>query len=160
MKRITTAALMAILVASAAHSAAAPQRKTPYWASLSAGQARMRNGPGRNYPVGWFYQRQGLPVQVLEVYPGWRKVRDPDGTEGWMIANLIGDQRTGMIRNGTADLLDAPNVGGKVLWRAEAGVIGTVSHCASGWCKLDVKGRSGFVEEAKLWGVDPDETLD
>ena len=159
MKRMTTAALVAILVAGSASAASAP-RKTPYWASLSAGQARMRSGPGRNYPASWLYQRQGLPVQVLEVYPGWRKVRDPDGTEGWMIGNLIGDQRTGMIKGATADLLDAPNPGGKVVWRAEAGVIGTVSHCANGWCKLDVKGRSGFVEEGKLWGVDADETLD
>lgn len=159
MKRMTTAALVAILVAGSANSASAP-RKTPYWASLSAGQARMRSGPGRNYPANWLYQRQGLPVQVLEVYPGWRKVRDPDGTEGWMIGNLIGDQRTGMIKGGTADLLDAPNPAGKVVWRAEAGVIGTVSRCANGWCKLDVKGRSGFVEEGKLWGVDADETLD
>jgi len=39
-------------------------------------------------------------------------------------------------------------------------VIGRLSHCAAGWCKLDVMGRGGFVEETKLWGVDPDESFD
>jgi SH3-like domain-containing protein len=158
--RATTAALMAAMLAGTAHSASAPQRKTPYWASLSAGQARMRTGPGRNYPVNWFYQRQNLPVQVIEVYPGWRKVRDPDGTTGWMIGNLVSDIRTGMVKDGTADLLDAPNAAGKVVWRAEPGVVGKLSHCAEGWCRLDVAGRGGFVEEAKLWGVDPGETIE
>ncbi|MBA2934211.1 hypothetical protein HZF05_08865 [Sphingomonas sp. CGMCC 1.13654] len=158
--RVITAALVAMLLAGSAGASSSPQKKTPYWASLSAGQARMRSGPGRNYPVNWFYQRQGLPVQVIETYPGWRKVRDPDGTTGWMIGNLIGDQRTGMIKDGTADLRDAPNDGAKVVWRAEPGVIGKVSHCADGWCRLDVQGRGGFVEETKLWGVDEGENLD
>jgi SH3-like domain-containing protein len=159
MKGMTTA-LMAVLLVGTAQAASAPQRKTPYWASLSAGQARMRTGPGRNYPANWLYQRQGLPVQVIEVYPGWRKVRDPDGATGWMIGNLVTDQRTGMIKDGITDLLDQPSAGAKVVWRAEPGVIGTVSHCADGWCRLNVKGRAGFVEATKLWGVDPDEKLD
>jgi SH3-like domain-containing protein len=159
MKVILSATLAALLTTAAAH-AAAPPRKTPYWASLSAGQARMRSGPGRNYPANWLYQRQGLPVQVLEVYPGWRKVRDPDGTEGWMIGNLVSDQRTGMVKGGAVDLHAAPDATAKVTWRAEEGVIGTLSHCASGWCKLDVKGRGGFIEVGSLWGVSPDETID
>lgn len=162
MKAIMAAALAAITVcgmADTASSASAPQRKTPYWASLSAGQARMRTGPGRNYPANWQYQRQGLPVQVLEVYPGWRKVRDQEGTEGWMIGNLVSDQRTAMVKAGVADLRDTPNPGAKVLWRAEAGVIGRVSHCGEGWCRIDVKGRGGYVETSALWGVDPDESF-
>jgi SH3-like domain-containing protein len=159
--KATTAALMAVFLAGTLQAASMPQqRKTPYWGSLSAGQARMRTGPGRNYPVNWFYQRQGLPVQVVETYPGWRKVRDPDGTSGWMIGNLVSDQRTGMVKDAIADLRASPNADAKVVWRAEPGVVGRLSHCAEGWCKLDVQGRGGFVEETKLWGVDPDENFD
>lgn len=139
---------------------AATQHKTPYWGSISAGQARMRTGPGRNYPASWLYQRQDLPVRVIEVYPGWRKIQDPDGEQGWMIGNLVSDQRTAMVKGATAELRSAPNPTASVVWRAEPGVIGRVSHCADGWCKLDVKGRGGFVETQRLWGVDPDEKLD
>jgi len=152
------AAMLTILAMGGMAQAAGPQRKTPYWASLSAGQARMRTGPGRNYPASWLYQRQGLPVQVIEVYPGWRKVRDPEGTEGWMIGNLVSDQRTGMIKGTVADLRDGPNPGAKVLWRAESGVVGRIDKCGGGWCRIDIAGRGGYVEEAHLWGVDPDET--
>ena len=152
------AAVLAIAVLGGAAQAAGPQRKMPYWGSLSAGAAKMRTGPGRNYPANWLYQRQGLPVQVIEIYPGWRKVRDPDGAEGWMIGNLVSDQRTGMIKGGVADLRDAPNSGAKVVWRAEPGVVGRVDQCGGGWCRIDVHGRSGYVEQASLWGVDPGET--
>ena len=88
--KILSMAWVGILLAGSLQASAPQQRKTPYWASLAAGQARMRSGPGRNYPASWLYQRQGLPVQVTEVYPGWRKVRDPDGESGWMITSPAG----------------------------------------------------------------------
>ncbi len=164
MKAIMAAALMALAIGSVlgegAGVASGAVHKTPYWGSISAGEARMRTGPGRNYPASWLYQRQGMPVQVIEVYPGWRKVRDPDGVEGWMIGNLVSDQRTGMVKGGVAYLHDTPNAGAKVLWRAEAGVIGRLSRCHDGWCKIDVRGRGGYVEEERLWGVDPGEVVD
>lgn len=160
MKVILAAALAALALGGMAEAASGPARKTPYWASISAGEAKMRSGPGRNYPASWLYQRQGLPVQVIEVYPGWRKVRDPDGVEGWMIGNLISDQRTGMVKGGVADLLDTPNPGAKILWRAEPGVIGHIAKCGGGWCRIDVRGRGGYVEEAHLWGVDEGEVVD
>ncbi|HEY0269740.1 MAG TPA: SH3 domain-containing protein [Sphingomonas sp.] len=158
-------ALLALsLVAAASGRAAGPVRdgghKVSYWASLAAGQANMRSGPGRNYPTDWLYQRAGLPLRVIETYPGWRKVRDQDGTEGWMIVNLLTDQRTGMIVGSIADLRNAPNPGAGVLWRAQPGVIGRISHCGAGWCRINVLGREGYVEIAHLWGIAPDETLD
>jgi SH3-like domain-containing protein len=160
MKAIMAAGLVALAIGGMAQAASGPVRKTPYWASLSAGEARMRTGPGRNFPADWLYERQGLPVQVTEVYPGWRKVRDPDGTEGWMIGNLVSDQRTAMVKGGVAELRDAPEADAKVLWRAESGVIGRLSRCGGNWCRIEVHGRSGFVEKTHLWGVDPDEKLD
>ncbi|MGN6121849.1 MAG: SH3 domain-containing protein [Sphingomonas oligoaromativorans] len=159
-KSVMMAAIAALAIGAGAEAASNQVRQTPYWGSISAGQARMRTGPGRNYPASWLYQRQGLPVQVIEVYPGWRKIRDPDGTEGWMIGNLVSDQRTGMVKGGVAELRDRPDPGSKVVWRAEPGVIGRLSKCAAGWCKFDVQGRGGYLEEARLWGVGPGETFD
>ena len=161
MKTIAGAllAIVALCGLAASADAAGAQRKTPYWGSLSAGQARMRTGPGRTYPANWLYQRQGLPVQVIEVYPGWRKVRDPDGTEGWMIGNLVSDQRAGMIKGTVAALRDSPNPGAKIVWRAEPGVVGRIDKCGGGWCRIDVHGRGGYVEATHLWGVDPGETI-
>jgi SH3-like domain-containing protein len=160
MRNMGRWALALLALGAASATAQIAQRKTPYWGSISAGEARMRTGPGRNYPANWLYQRAGLPVKVIEVYPGWRKVRDPDGAEGWMIGNLVSDQRTAMVSGAAVvELRDAPNPGARVLWRAEPGVIGRVTRCGEGWCKIDVKGRGGFVETSHLWGVDAGETF-
>jgi SH3-like domain-containing protein len=38
-------------------------------------------------------------------------------------------------------------------------VVGRLSECGGGWCRLDVKGQAGFVEVADLWGVEGGERL-
>ena len=159
--------VMAAAVALAAPGVAAlVEKKPPYFASIVPGKARMRTGPGRNYPAIWLYVRPGLPVKVLENFKEkgggalWRKVEDPGGTQGWMQSNLLGEARTGMVMGDIADLRDRPDFSGKVNWRAAPGVVGRLSKCARGWCYLDVKGRGGFTEISHLWGVDAIETIE
>lgn len=141
--------------------AALVNKKTPYYGSISAGKARMRTGPGRTYPASWLYQRADLPVKVLDLYQrgAWYKVEDPSGTQGWMMGQLVSETRTALVMGTIAELRDSPRFGGRILWRAEPGVVGRLSKCARGWCFLDVRGRGGYVETNHLWGVDPQETL-
>lgn len=132
--------------------ASAQQRKPPYYASISAGKANMRTGPGRNYPTSWLYRRADLPVKVVEIYNDWRKVEDPDGTRGWMAARLLSRTRTAIVTGGTRPMRESPNESAPVAYRAEAGVVGRISDCRDGWCRFDVKGRRGWIETAHIWG--------
>ena len=140
--------------------AAAQQRRPPYWASISSGRAMMRTGPGQNYPATWEYRRRDLPIRVIEIYQGWRKIQDPDGTTGWMLVRLLSDQRTAIVRGDEPrPLHEAPDSASPVRYRAEPGVVGRVSRCAGGWCQFDVLGRGGYIQIAQIWGVDPGETV-
>ncbi|MFA6114284.1 MAG: SH3 domain-containing protein [Sphingomonas sp.] len=159
--------VLAATAASLAASAVAPalaalvQKKTPYFASIVAGKARMRTGPGKTYPASWLYQRADLPVKVIDIYDrgAWIKIEDPSGTQGWMMGTLISDTRTGLVMGTIAELRDSPRYGGRVVWRVEPGVVGRLSKCARGWCYFDVRGQGGYVEANRLWGVTADETL-
>lgn len=159
MRPVAIVALFALTIAAA--SAAAEQAATlPYWSSIRAGQARMRTGPARTYPASWLYRRADLPVRVVAVFKEWRKIEDPDGTQGWMQANLLSATRTAIVRGpGPAAMRDRPLADARLMWRAAPGVVGRVSACRDGWCRLDVKGRAGFVALGSLWGVEAAETL-
>lgn len=135
------------------------QQTTPYWASISAGKARMRTGPGREFPAIWLYQRADLPVRVIETYPNWRKIEDPDGTTGWIQANLLSKVRTALVSGGIRELRASADPAAPVVWRAEPGVVGRLSQCARGWCLLDIKGRAGYIQTAHIWGSATDERL-
>jgi SH3-like domain-containing protein len=139
---------------------AQPQRETPYMASISAGRAMMRTGPGQNYPGIWLYTRRDLPVRVVRVYHEWRKIEDPGGTTGWMLVNLLADQRTAIVvGEGLAPLRESPDEASAVRFRAEVNVVGRISRCASNWCYFDVRGRGGYIRADRLWGVAPNETV-
>ena len=161
MRRIAiAAAIMALVATDVAANAADGKRAVPYYASISAGRARMRTGPARTYPASWLYQRAGLPIRVIRVFKEWRQLEDPDGTTGWMQANLLTEARTAMVTaKEPVPMLDRPAQGSKLLWRAAPGVVGRITQCGNGWCRLDVKGQAGFVEIAVLWGVEPGETI-
>jgi SH3-like domain-containing protein len=133
--------------------AQAQDRKLPYWASIREVPARMRKGPSTDVPVLWEYRRKDLPVKVTAVYQNWRKVMDPDGAEGWMNVRLLSPQRTAIVRESVRPLREAPSKTARVLWRAEAGVVGRLSDCADGWCVLDVRGQRGYIQADHIWGA-------
>ena len=137
---------------------AAP-KKEPYWASLSAGKAMMRTGPGREFPARWQYQRAGLPVKVIESYPNWRKIEDPDGEKGWVQGNLLSETRTALVVGAEREMRASADPAAPVVWRAQPGVVGKISQCARNWCLFDVKGRSGYIRVSDIWGVGADERL-
>ncbi|HYI41558.1 MAG TPA: SH3 domain-containing protein [Allosphingosinicella sp.] len=137
------------------------ERATPYWASISAGKAMMRTGPGQNYPATWLYVRADLPIRVIETYPNWRKVSDPDGTTGWMLQRLLSDRRTALVTGDSArPLRQEPSENSKARFLAEPGVVGRLSKCADGWCRLEVGDRQGYIQAGHFWGLDPGGTLE
>jgi SH3-like domain-containing protein len=157
---LTTMAVFAALVAGdGAAQAGKDKPKPPYFASIGAGKARMRSGPGRSYPATWLYVRRDLPVRVVDVFKEWRKVEDPAGEQGWMLGTLVSSTRTAIVQGAVTELREQPAFGARVLWRAEPGVVGRISQCARGWCRFDVAGQAGFVEASRLWGVQPEESL-
>lgn len=160
MRMVTIMAITAAVGLIAADTADAQKRKTPYYASISAGRARMRTGPGRNYPASWLYQRAGLPIKVVDIFKEWRKVEDPSGTQGWMLGNLLTEARTAIVTDTIVTMRDSPQPSGRVQYRAEPGVVGRISKCSAGWCWFDVRGRGGYVEAIHLWGVDPGEEVE
>lgn len=160
MRKLGAFALLLAGIAAATAAGAQERKKTPYWASISAGEAMMRTGPGKNYPAIWLYKRADLPVKVLEVYPSWRKIQDPDGTTGWMLVNLLSDTRTAIVRgNAPAPLHEEPRAESKIRYRAEPGVVGRLSECTVDWCRFEVGKRGGYIRTGNIWGVDPGESF-
>lgn len=157
---MVTRPLIAALLVLLASDAVAQTKQPPYWASIVPGQARTRSGPGRNFPAVWMYQRRGLPVKVVATFPAWRKIEDPDGAQGWMQANMLTDERSGMVKGEVRPMRARPDAGAPIVWRAAPGVVGKLRRCEGGWCDFDVAGRRGWIEASALWGVEPGESFE
>jgi len=153
--------LCVALLLSLATAASAQDRKPPYWASISSGEAMMRAGPGRNYPGIWLYKRRDLPIRVVQIYPNWRKIEDPDGTQGWMLVTLLSDRRTAIVKPGEPrDIRVKPNANAPVRYRVEHGVVGRIEQCDGSFCQIKIGKREGWIAQADIWGVGAREIFD
>ena len=145
---------IAVLAILAAAPATAQDTEVPYWASIRASEVNMRVGPAESYRIDWVYKRKGLPMKVVRRQEGWRLVEDPDGSSGWILARFLSRDRSAIvIGDGDAEMLAEGRQGAPLRWRLSPGVTGRLGDCDTGWCKLDVDGRNGFVRESRLWGA-------
>ncbi|PKP89001.1 MAG: hypothetical protein CVT78_02340 [Alphaproteobacteria bacterium HGW-Alphaproteobacteria-17] len=145
-------ALIAISIAVVGPAMAQSDPKLPYWASISVDEARMRKGPSPDVPVIWEYRRKDLPVKVVGRHENWRKIEDPDGTQGWMAARLLSRTRTAIVTGEIRPMREQPDPAAPVAYRAEPGVVGRITECSAGWCRFDVKGRRGWIQTDHIWG--------
>ena len=154
-------AVAALLIVAAAAPASAQEKQPPYWASIASGQAMTHTGPGRNYPNVWLYQRRDLLVRVVKKYENWRLIQDPDGAQGWMLVTFLSDRRTAIVKQGQPRSVRAgPSEGAKVAYDAEPGVVGRISKCKEGWCRIDIGNRRGYIAMSDIWGVSEGEVVD
>jgi SH3-like domain-containing protein len=131
----------------------------PRFVSLGAGEVNLRFGPGEGYPIAWILTREGLPVEIVQEFDTWRKVRLHDGDLGWIHASLLSSRRTVLVADEIRALRQTPEQEARIVLRAEPGVIGRLLDCDGSWCRVEVEGRRGWLQRADLWGVLPDETL-
>ena len=170
---------LAGLLASAATIAVAESGSglaLPRYVSLKSDRVNVRKGPGIDYPIAWVYQRVGLPVEILKEFETWRQVRDSDGTEGWVLQNLLSGRRTALVtpwdlkadakagagavaKPTSTPLHESASEGSSVLAVVEPGVLATVVSCDRSWCLVSVADQRGYLEQSRLWGVYRDEVV-
>src|SRR5919106_133867 len=93
------AALAALLLAPPAFGQAGRTTGLPLprFVSLGSDEVNLRFGPGETYPIAWILTREGLPVEIVEEFDTWRKVRLHDGDFGWIHGSLLSSRRTVLV---------------------------------------------------------------
>jgi SH3-like domain-containing protein len=136
----------------------------PRFVSLKAEKVNVRRGPSSDHAVAWVFQRKGMPVEIVAEFETWRRIRDSDGEEGWILQNMLSGKRTAAVapwRKGqTMPLYSAAGGSGGMVAKLQTGVIGEVEACTGEWCRISAGGYEGWIEQTMLWGVYPGESVD
>src|SRR5256886_16258999 len=77
----------------------------PRYVSLKSDHVNVRAGPTKDNDVAWVYTRSGLPVEITAGVENLRRVRDFEGSEGWVYHSLLSGLRTAVITLQTKDEL-------------------------------------------------------
>ena len=132
----------------------------PRFVTLRAAKVNLRTGPGIRYPIEWVYARKGLPLEVIDEFETWRRVRDWQDSVGWVHQSMLSGRRGAMVLGEGRLLRRAPEDGAPGVARVEAGVVGSLRACAGGWCLIEAKGFEGWLRQDQIYGAYPDETVE
>jgi len=152
------AVLVAISAASAAPAPEAPATK-PHFVSQREGLAYMREGPSYDHKILWAYRHRGYPFLVTASFDVWRRVVAPDGTTGWMSANMLSDQRTVLVMSKGRAQIRQSEAGGKVVGLADPGAVAGLKACTAQVCHIRGEDIDGWIARDRIWGVSADETF-
>lgn len=162
--------LSVILMALAVKHAHAQQvgrasgRAIPRYVSLKADRVNLREGPSKDHRTIWVFQRAGLPVEITAEFDVWRKVRDSEGAEGWILHSLLSGRRTALVAPWKKDvdsmLYEKPSEQSAPVAKLQSNVIVNLRKCDKSWCRVAGDGFNGYIQQSDLWGVYPDEIID
>ena len=78
-----------------------------------------------------------------------------------MLVSLLSDRRTAIVKPGDPRPIHVKaDVGSRVRYTAQAGVVGRVEQCGNGWCHIEIGKRGGYIRISDIWGVSDGETVD
>jgi SH3-like domain-containing protein len=172
LRRLTAGllALVAALVTTAAYAAgdlavgAASGLPVPRFVSLKPDRVTVRGGPNRDHEIAFVFTRSGLPVEITAESDNWRRIRDWEGSEGWVYHSLLSGRRTALVAAKQPDdlvpLYDKADPQGALVARLQPGVLATVKHCSGTWCRIFGAGFDGWIAQERLWGVYANEKID
>jgi SH3-like domain-containing protein len=136
----------------------------PRFVSLKPERVNVHGGPTRDHEVTFVYTRSGLPVEITAESDNWRRIRDWEGSEGWVYHSLLSGKRTAVIlpkdKQQLVPVRDQPDAEGRTVAQLQAGVLAAVKRCTGAWCRVSGAGFDGWVVQEKLWGVYANEKVD
>ncbi len=135
-------------------AARASAQPPPHYASVRGEEAFLREGPTYSHRILWVYRHKGYPLEVLDSYDTWRRVRDADGTIGWVSATMLSDRRTVLVTSRTpAPIRSDAAPKSATVALAEPGVVANLKACKPEACKVSSDGVEGWIDKNKIWGV-------
>lgn len=145
----------------------------PRFATIRSTPVNVRVGPGTRYDISWVYVKSGQPVEIVQEFDTWRKIRDVDGSEGWVHQNMLSGKRAGIAAPWLDDqqipLRAQRNDGGGVRAYLVPGYRVDIAGCDGTWCEVKATAQagtgpgatySGYLPQVELWGVYQGEAFD
>ena len=169
MKRILLVLL--VIIAAGALAATAKERGSsgsknsslPRFVSLRSDKVYARSGPGVKYPREWVYAQKSAPLEVIAEYEDWRKVRDWQGSESWIKAQMLSKKRfVKVISTGENNLYAKDSYKAKIVAHIEDEVIGELKKCPAEniFCLVQFGNYQGWMPRQNLYGIYPEEIID
>lgn len=145
----------------------------PRFVSVRNAPTNVRVGPGLQYDVDFTFIHPNVPVEIVQEFDTWRKIRDVEGDEGWVHQNLVVGDRMGFIapwqEDGSIALRVGPGPDAAIRAWLGPEMLVFINACDGTNCEIrlnhtnpegETTSYEGFVPQNTLWGVYEGEVFD
>lgn len=134
----------------------------PRFVSLRYNTVNMRTGPGERFPIAWVFHKKGLPLEVIDEFEYWRKVRQSDGTTGWIHKKQLTNNRTAFCNKEQMNIYKRPEQDSNIIAILKGKVLMKVVECEANndFCKVNVNELYGHALKDDLYGIYKNEEID
>ncbi len=125
--------------------------------SIKGDDINMRSGPGMKYKVLWELG-DGFPLMVLKRTGNWIRVRDFEGTIGWVHNDVVNKSAHMIVKvhknsRKRINVRSGPGTKYRIVGKAYYGVVFKTLKQKNGWVNVQHrKGVTGWVKRSLLWG--------
>lgn len=130
----------------------------PRFVTIKSGKVNVRVGPGTHFPLKWIYTKSSLPVEIIAEFDTWRKIRDSDGSDGWVHQNMLVGKRNVLVKK-TCIINDKPSIQSKPVAQVNENAILQLIASDEQWCLLKSNRIKGWAKKENCWGVYKDEII-
>lgn len=134
----------------------------PFFGSLKVSKINLRTGPGERFPIQWVYTKPSLPVEVIDEFDIWYKIKEKDETQGWIHKNMLSTRRTALtVVDQAVSVYKKKSFSSPVIAILKGEFIVNLLSCpkTENFCLIQVQGIKGWVQRKHLWGLYPNEEV-
>ena len=161
MKKVLLAGIIMSLTIQPLFANKAKAADLPRFVSTKSNEVNLRTGPDTKYPIEWVYKKSGIPLEVVQEFCNCRKVKDWDGTTGWIIKSGLTSRRS-FRALGKAPLRRGESLDSVVFAEIGAGAVGKILQCPATnptTCRVEIQGYQGWIDKGDIWGVYAQESI-
>src|SRR3546814_4044764 len=87
-----------------------------------------------------------MPWEINYEFDTWRRIREWQGTEGWVHQSMVQGQRGILVTGRRHTLARRPEPGAPGVALVDAGVVGVLERCQGEWCEVTAGGFTGWLQ--------------
>ena len=120
--------------------------------SLKKNEVNVRVGPSKDYPIKFTYKKKYLPLQILDKFENWKKIKDFENNSGWIHTSLLSKKKSAINIKNNSILYKKPTIFSEPIAKLETGRLVLIKKCKVKWCKITSGKYTGWIEKNYLWG--------
>jgi SH3-like domain-containing protein len=100
-----------------------------------------------------------MPVEVIDEFEVWRKVKDYQGDIGWIHLSQLSRKRTLLtIKDGIVLFKDS-TIYSKPIIKIGNLEAAAIKKCIPNWCLIEIQKYKGWIQTDHVWGLENKEII-